>query len=208
MLTYTIYHAPRLSKVGCTTNYPGRHRQQGLRDNEVTVLEQWNVRKRTATSDPRAGNKEWAWADSFGYRRGQHYATHWWSLLSKEKCSELMSAWANERVANGTNPLSGPEQNRKRVQAGTHNFLHIPAEVRRDRGRKGGNNPNNGFHSGAASRAANGAGGRKCVALEKSGMQQKTTCPNCGSSGKCELWVGGTLPTANRCEHNYPSLAI
>lgn len=184
MLQYTIYHAPRLNKVGCTTNFPGRFKQQGLADGEVIVLEQWRVRKRTAASDLRAGNKEWVWADEFGYRRGQHYATHWWSLLSEKKCSELVRKWAQERTASGTNPWTGPEQNRKHLTDGTHNFLHMSLEKRKAAGRKGGSNPNNGFHSGAASRAANGAGGRKCAELKKSGMQQKTTCPHCGKSGQ------------------------
>lgn len=65
---YTIYHLPG-RKVGCTCN-PGRrfkeYRLQGY-TGPIEILE------RLHCSVTEAGNREWEFADKFGYRRGWHY---------------------------------------------------------------------------------------------------------------------------------------
>ena len=110
------------------------------------------------------------------------------AIIHTKRSRARISAAMKKRVADGLHPWIGGEvarkQNRERLENGTHNFLNLTSEQRSERGRKGGNNPNSGFHTGAAARAANGAGGRRCAELKKSGMYQKTTCPYCGIVGQ------------------------
>jgi hypothetical protein len=65
--TFTIYHCPDIPKVGCTNNLSRRHGQypEGTKLEVLEILE--NV------SEEEAGDKEWFWADHFGYERGMHY---------------------------------------------------------------------------------------------------------------------------------------
>lgn len=70
MGTYYIYHLPG-KKVGATTDLVRRfteYRQGGYKG-KIEVLETLNC------SVMEAGNREWAWADKFGYRRGWHYSS-------------------------------------------------------------------------------------------------------------------------------------
>lgn len=72
MPTHVIYHIPGI-KVGCTTDLDYRKytaNQDGKGDiyKEAVVIEELNC------SDQEAGDREWYWADHYGYKRGPHYS--------------------------------------------------------------------------------------------------------------------------------------
>lgn len=66
-----IYHIPG-RKVGCTKNIRSRiakYRNKEGVDPEYEVLEELHD-----ITDQEAGDREWAWADKLGYKRGIHYS--------------------------------------------------------------------------------------------------------------------------------------
>ena len=75
--TYTIYHIPRM-KVGLTINIELR-RSQYPAGTRFKILEE-RVLRPCRKSAKLMGDKEWAYADKFGYERGAHYCD---SLRSK-----------------------------------------------------------------------------------------------------------------------------
>jgi arginyl-tRNA--protein-N-Asp/Glu arginylyltransferase len=64
---HVIYHIPG-QKVGCSKQFDIRKKQYP-KGTVFQVLEEL-----TDCTDEEAGDVEWAWADHFGYRRGQHYS--------------------------------------------------------------------------------------------------------------------------------------
>ena len=70
MITHVIYHISG-RKVGCTKSIEQR-KQLYLRDNgaipDIEVLEELHDK-----TDQEAGDREWWWADHFGYKRENHY---------------------------------------------------------------------------------------------------------------------------------------
>jgi hypothetical protein len=66
---FYIYHLPG-RKVGCTSNPQQRfltYRSEGYQG-EIIILEKLRC------SAHQAGDREWAWANHFGYKRGWHYS--------------------------------------------------------------------------------------------------------------------------------------
>lgn len=73
-MSHTIYHVPGV-KVGCTTEFENR-KSWYLNDNKWGPDTQFEIIEvLEGFDDQLAGDREWDWADSFGYKRGQHY-TH------------------------------------------------------------------------------------------------------------------------------------
>lgn len=77
MKTHTIYHIPGV-KVGCTINFVARKTQypEGTNIEIIEVLEEFD--------DELAGDREWDWADHYGYSRGGHYKNTWNHTLTVE----------------------------------------------------------------------------------------------------------------------------
>jgi hypothetical protein len=77
---FYIYHLPG-KKVGCTSNPAQRfatYRAQGW-TGKIIILEELNC------GPTEAGDREWQWADHFGYKRGWHYSTTWGAKAFKAK---------------------------------------------------------------------------------------------------------------------------
>jgi hypothetical protein len=77
---FYIYHLPG-RKVGCTSNPIQRfltYRSEGYQG-EIIILE-----KLRCTAH-QAGDREWAWANHFGYKRGWHYSTSFGGRAFKAK---------------------------------------------------------------------------------------------------------------------------
>src|ERR1700676_1397935 len=64
---HTIYHVLGC-KVGCTSDF-GRRITEYPQGTEFEILQELHDK-----TDKQAGDIEWEWADSFGYKRGQHYS--------------------------------------------------------------------------------------------------------------------------------------
>jgi general stress protein YciG len=79
---YTIYHIVG-KKVGCTVNFEKRKKQyqDGTRFDILEVLED-------SVGPQFAGDREWFWADYFGYKKGSHYTNTWNFKLTPEQKTE------------------------------------------------------------------------------------------------------------------------
>lgn len=64
--SYWIYHIPG-RKVGCTDNVERRKRGYPIGTKFEILEELYGV------TNQEAGDREWWWADQFGYKRGAHY---------------------------------------------------------------------------------------------------------------------------------------
>jgi hypothetical protein len=118
--SYIIYHI-KDKKVGCTVNF--EHRKRGYpKDTEFDILEILDG----SVGDEFAGDREWFWADQFGYPKGQHYATSNWS-------SKLTT---DQRSAAGKK--GGPIGGKRTVELGLNKFRNQTREQKSAAGKKGG----------------------------------------------------------------------
>jgi ribosomal protein S27AE len=124
--------------------------------------------------------------------------------ILRNEFSDAQRAKARKRVADGTHPWVGPENNNRRIDNGTHPFLG--GELNRKRVADGTHN----FLDGSIARKSNavritngthnfldGKITRKQIEDGKHPSQIKKTCPHCGksiSSGMFQRWHG------NRCK--------
>lgn len=173
---FTIYHAPKLKKVGCTKDYPKRCYEQGLKDGEFSILEKIPVSKGAQL----AGDREWAWAEYFGYTKREHYA----------------EAMRKRRLA-----VASPNHNSRTGElqrAGVASPNHVSKTGIGTRASAA--SPNHISRTGALQRAAvtatnhiskrpkinpfmNGDAARAAAASPNHIKNKNFTCPHCGRSG-------------------------
>jgi general stress protein YciG len=84
MITHTIYHIPGV-KVGCTRNFKVRMDFYRLRYGKDYISKVEILEELLGKTDQEVGDREWFWADSFGYRRGAHYSKSAWRHVSPEQ---------------------------------------------------------------------------------------------------------------------------
>jgi hypothetical protein len=106
---FTIYHIPGL-KVGCTSNFKKRQKAYP----EGTIFEVIEVLE--GISEEAAGNREWEWADHYGYQRGGFYANHWGNHITDEMKSVLGKKGGNALAAQGRK--WGPQSDDHREKIG------------------------------------------------------------------------------------------
>ncbi len=164
-ISHIIYHIPG-KKVGCTRDLAGRKLWYS-KDIVIEVLEELHDR-----TDQEAGDIEWAWADKFSYKRGNHYT---------KVASVTMTPEARQQLARHRGRRDGGYQN-------------LPREELLEIARKGGSRSfelKAGFHgftheqyveAGRKSRGGS-KGGLRTAALGKAGCQRRIQCPHCTMVG-------------------------
>jgi hypothetical protein len=91
---HTIYHIPGV-KVGCTVDFKKRKTQY----EPGTVFEVLENIECTALV---AGDREWYWADKFGYPKGPHYSENNWNVnMTPEQRSEAGRAGIVSQLTSG-----------------------------------------------------------------------------------------------------------
>lgn len=103
-MNYTIYHVPG-QKVGCTSDFDRRKREYWREGLEPVVIETLEC------SAKEAGDREWHWAEFYGYRKGQHY-TRW----TTEKVKTYLKGVDHEARAKKSMQTMGPEGLKQRAQ--------------------------------------------------------------------------------------------
>lgn len=155
---YIIYRIIGI-KVGLTVNFEKRCIQNKLmygQDIIIEVLDTWPL----SVGDRFAGDREWEWADAYGYERGSHYAEKNWNLiLTKEQRSEYSSKGgkrASELGLTGFQKLTSEQQsNNAKASVASPNFVTKQGK--------------SGLQTGAAQKAS--------VASPNANWKQVFTCP-------------------------------
>jgi hypothetical protein len=175
MITHIIYHLPGI-KVGCTQSLGDRKRYYPRHQiRMLKVLEELHEH-----SDQQAGDREWEWADHFGYKRGPHYtktleatrAPGSWAMMTPEKrikVGKASGSLGGKARANKLTPQQLSEIARKggqgRAARGLPSHLKLlTKEQHIESGRMGGSKggPKGGFTS----------------------SRLRDTCPHCGLEGQ------------------------
>lgn len=209
MITHVIYHISG-RKVGCTTNLKNRKHRYLYSEGsvpEIKILEELHDK-----TDQEAGDREWQWADWYGYNRGTHYTVSRKTPEQRREISRKAGARSVEvttleqrrkRGRSGglqAQALMTLDQCRERARraglvAGCLSINRLTAEQRRDMGRKGGlKAAGNLSLNDRKKRARNGglAGGLK------GGFTQLGICPHCGIEVHLGLLSRWHL---DRCKH-------
>jgi hypothetical protein len=153
---YTIYHVVGI-KVGCTIAPKRRFRQNRDLYGENIQIEILDELENCSAQF--AGDREWEWADAFGYPRGYHYTARWDVRISAEELS-----------ANG------------RKAALVSNLGHASSEVR---GHSGIGFENNFWYNKSDKHKKDAIKGSKIGASRGIlGMQTTSECPHCGKTGQ------------------------
>lgn len=174
MITHIIYHIPG-RKVGCTKNIVWRKKlyldREGILPS-IEILEELHDK-----TDQEAGDIEWAWADKFGYPRGNHYTIIMKAIVARGKIGGIAyssSHSPDERSKIAQNGLANVSPKRRSEIArmggligGRRRAETTSRERRSEIGRMG---------------AAAGAikGNRKAIELKSTGAFKRATCPHCG----------------------------
>jgi hypothetical protein len=171
---YIIYRIVGI-KVGCTINFELRCIQNKLAYGQeiiIEILDTWPL----SVGDKFAGDREWEWADAYGYLRGPHYSEKNWNVvLTREQ--RLAAASRGGKIGG-----------KRTAELGKTAFHTMTFEQRSAAGKIGSNHPNNVIKNGSAH--------RKTIEQRKTGFQtgkasrspnhitkKLLTCPNCGHTG-------------------------
>lgn len=146
MRTHIIYHIPG-RKVGCTKkDMKERIKYYDEKDIKYEILQELHDK-----TDQEAGDIEWEWADSFGYRRGVHYTIP-----------------VNASYFGG----------RKTIELG-HGFKNSSVEQQTELAKRGGERALE-LRTPEQWKVFATMGGRRAAELKTGGMFQKRKCPHCG----------------------------
>jgi hypothetical protein len=152
--TYTIYHIPG-KKVGCTVNFK-RRKSEYPKGTQFEILEELHNEKEAA-------DREWYWADHFGYKKGFYYSESRWDIVIP----------AEELSSNGK-------------LGGSRLLPH-----KRDpslRRRYGVGFENNSQYNGSKKHLEDAyRGALKAVENGNIGMKTTSTCPYCGHIGQTRI---------------------
>jgi hypothetical protein len=172
---YVLYVIHSENYVGCTSDFEQRcftHKRKRGDHIIIEILDTWPI----SVGARFAGDREWEWADTFNYPRGQHYSNTWSSKLSSEDRSRA-------------GKIGGHRGSKSQLARGTHSS-------------QTGKTP---FHTGAAGKAGivsqltsgthisqrpdinmffTGNAQKVSVASPNHINKQIFTCPYCGQSGK------------------------
>lgn len=193
MITHVIYHIPG-RKVGCTRNLSKRMMNYP-KDTQFEILEEL-----CDFTDKQAGDREWEWADKFGYRRGSHFtviprednlrgASMGGRIAAKLKKGGWWGLTIDQRIE------AGKKGGRTTADRGKAGFQNYTPEQRTEHGRRGGTasalrNAKRGTNPFQDNRtpeeiretARRGGlkGGRSLADQGRSGFKQRGICPHCG----------------------------
>ena len=134
MITHIIYHIPG-RKVGCTRDFVGRKKwySKGV---VLEVLEELHN-----ATDQEAGDREWFWAEKFGYKKGVHYTRTPGVILDKSFIRELASRRGSKTVELkiGVHALTHDQKVIIGRRAGKRTDEVMTKEEKTERGINGGN---------------------------------------------------------------------
>jgi hypothetical protein len=153
---YTIYHVVGV-KVGCTSVFE-RRKKQYSEDTVFEILEELDN-----CTDQFAGDREWWWADKFGYERGPHYAEKRWDIVLLPEELSYNGQLGAKAAELGLN--ADPEFRREFGIGFETNWYNHSEKQREDASIKS----------------------RKAVELGVTGMQTDTMCEYCGKIGQTAI---------------------
>jgi hypothetical protein len=160
-LMYTIYHVVGV-KIGCTTDFERRfHQNKEIygKDVVIEILEVYPIE----VGDKFAGDREWEFADAYGYPRRNHFSQRWNNAISKEQLSENGKKGAKLSLLGKMDETIKPELRAKYgVGFDNNNWYNNSEKHKQDAYR----------------------GAMKAVENGKIGMKTKVVCPHCGKSGQ------------------------
>lgn len=174
-MAHTIYHIQG-RKVGCTNNFERRKSQypEGTEFEIIEILEN--------KSDQEAGDREWFWADHFGYNRGEHYVSALTKWRLANKAAQLPAAKEKNRQSRlgqkrGPSKLKGTkfpprppgQKNKPRSAEQLQRYL----EVNPWAGKLG---------SEMSSRVQ-----AELLSIGRHHSQLKVACPHCGKKGSSNI---------------------
>jgi hypothetical protein len=154
---YIIYHIPGV-KVGCTVNFEARKIQY----DEGTVFEVLEELDESV-GDKLAGDREWYWADHFGYHRGRHYSEYNWNVnIPPEDREGFASLGGSSPISGYKSGAAGRVGGRRQAELGMTPFQNFTREQQSEYGKLGGvaggrrtaELGTTAFHTGAAGRAS------------------------------------------------------
>lgn len=172
MITHYIYHIPGV-KVGCARNLEKRKLWYS-RDvsRKIKILEILYDK-----TDQEAGDIEWAWADRFGYKRGNHY------VITITTMKKSPSEWSK----------FGRKAGRRAAELGKTGFQTMSMqEVAAKRWAKMSSEQKFSIVQKA---------GLKAGELGHSGCQKRAMCPHCGLESSIPVlsrWHFNNCPHKNR----------
>lgn len=162
MITHYIYHIEG-RKVGCTKNLESRKKLYLEDEGDIPAL--IILEELEDATDIEAGDREWYWADKFGYRRGVHYTV---TMISRYATPEKRSEWGRKGATKKFKNMTA-EQQLEWVRAGGRRLADMAtSESQRERGLRTAQKKTFEEHS---------EWGRKGG---KKSSSYRVTCPHCG----------------------------
>ena len=182
MISHVIYHIPG-RKVGCTRDI--KLRKGWYKVKEGAVPDIIIVEELHDATDQEAGDREWHWADHFGYKRGIHYTR----TIAVTMSDEERFALAQRRGKKAAEVVTAEE----RSERARHATAGLTPDQRAENSRKGGLKGGRRTvelgkaylsHISPEERVRYAAlGTKRAVELKRTGAFMRDVCVHCGHEG-------------------------